>query len=209
MDGNFFFVMGIVLVLAAVGLAAIGIRGAGSFPGSRPVLVGVTGLFAAIVVGTMSFAVVKSKDEQDKRREELAKEEGTAQAEAGQATAPAPPSPAGQPQASGGGNQQAPTTPAAATSLDVSSPDDGSLAFDPDGLEAKAGTVTITYSNPSPVGHSIAVATSNGNILGQTDIFMGGEQELTLDDLAPGKYVFFCTVPGHREGGMEGDLTVD
>ncbi len=38
--------------------------------------------------------------------------------------------------------------------------------------------------------------------------FSGGKQALDLNDLAPGKYVFYCTVPGHREAGMEGDLTV-
>jgi len=27
-------------------------------------------------------------------------------------------------------------------------------------------------------------------------------------DLAPGKYVFYCTVPGHRQAGMQGTLTV-
>jgi len=26
--------------------------------------------------------------------------------------------------------------------------------------------------------------------------------------LKPGKYVFYCNVPGHRQGGMQGTLTV-
>jgi uncharacterized cupredoxin-like copper-binding protein len=91
----------------------------------------------------------------------------------------------------------------------VTSPDDGGLIFEPDGLEAEAGNLTIAYSNPSPVPHSLAVEDTEGNVLGETEVFTGGEQEVTLDDLAPGEYVFFCTVPGHREGGMQGDLTVN
>ena len=75
MDGNFFFVIGIVLVIAAVGLAFLGIRESDRFPTSRALMVGGIVLFAAVVGTTMAFAVVKSKDEQDKRNAELAKEE--------------------------------------------------------------------------------------------------------------------------------------
>jgi plastocyanin len=183
MDGDFFFVMGVVLVFVAVVLAFFGIRNDERFPQNRAILVGGTALFAAVVATTMGFAVVKSVDEQDKRNEELAKEEQEAQAETGQ---PA-----------GGG-----------ASVAVDSPADGSLVYQPNGLEAQPGNLTIEYDNPSPVPHSIAVATSNGNVLGETQPGAGGTQTLELSNLTPGKYVFYCTVPGHREAGMEGDLTV-
>jgi plastocyanin len=186
MDGDFFFVIGIVLVLAAVAISFVGIRGSERFPPSRGVLVGVTALFAAIVATTMAFAVVKSVDEQDKRNKEQAQEEAQAQPEN---TAP-----------QGGA--------APSEKIDVSSPADGSLVFQPDGLQAKPGNLTIDYDNPSPVPHSIAVATANGNVLGQTTPAANGTQTLDVTDLAPGKYIFYCTVPGHREAGMEGNLTV-
>ncbi len=180
MDGNFFFVIGIVLVLAAVVLAFLGIRGGESFPPNRGVMLGVIALFAAIVATTMAFAIVKSVDEQNKRNEKLAAEEGTT------TTAP-------------GGK---------VTELSVSSPADGSLTYQPSGLTAQPGNVTITYDNASQVPHSIAVATSNGNVLGQVQPFTNGKQSVSLTNLAPGKYVFYCTVPGHRQAGMQGDLTV-
>ena len=183
MDGNFFFVIGGVLVLAAVVIAFVGIRGNERFPASRGMMLGVTALFAAIVATTMAFAIVKANDEQKSRNEKLAAEEGTT------TTAPAAP----------GGK---------VTDLSVSSPADGGLSYSPNGLQAQPGNVSISYSNPSPVPHSIAVATSNGNVLGQVQPFANGKQSVTLDDLAPGKYVFYCTVPGHREAGMQGDLTV-
>jgi plastocyanin len=180
MDGNFFFVAGGVLVLAALVIAFVGIRGSESFPPNRAVMAGVIALFIAIVGTTMAFAIVKSVDEQNERNEKLAEEEGT-------------------------------TTEAAAgpvTALDVSSPSDGGLVFQPNGLTAKPGNVDITYDNPSQVPHSIAVATANGNVLGEVQPFTAGKQSVDLRDVKPGKYVFYCTVPGHREAGMEGDLTV-
>jgi plastocyanin len=210
MDGNFFFVVGGVLVLAALVVSFVGIRGDESFPRNRGLMVGVIALFVAIVGTTMAFAIVKAVDEQDKRDKELAKEEPQPENSGAE-----PATPGGQPQASSGGNQQPVQTTAGAgatggamENLDVSSPADGGLIFQPDGLIAKPGNVTISYDNPSPVPHSIAVATANGNILGQVQPFTDGKQSVTLTNLAPGKYIFFCTVPGHREAGMEGNLTV-
>ena len=190
MDGNFFFVVGIVLVITAVGLAFLGIRENDRFPSSRALMVVGIVVFAAVVATTMAFAVVKSNDEQDKRNAELAKEEP-------------------QPETSGTTQGTGATGATGATeSLDVSSPADGGLVFEPNGLMAKPGNVTITYDNPSPVPHSIAVATSNGNVLGQVQPFTNNSESVQLSNLAPGSYVFYCTVPGHREAGMEGNLTV-
>jgi plastocyanin len=205
MDGSLFFWLGGVLVAAALGIAAIGIRGKASFPPSRAVLVLGLGAFAAAVVATTALAVVNAQDEQEHREKELAEEE--AAAEEGAAEEEAAPSPGGQPQQVE--PSEPPPPPSGASALNVTSPDDGGLIFEPDGLEAEAGNLTIAYSNPSPVPHSLAVEDTEGNVLGETEVFTGGEQEVTLDDLAPGEYVFFCTVPGHREGGMQGDLTVN
>jgi plastocyanin len=180
MDGNFFFVIGGVLVLAALAIALVGIRGSESFPPNRGMMAGVIVVFVALVGTTMAFAIVKSNDEQKKRNEKLAAEEGTTTT----------------------------TSSGPTTELDVSSPSDGGLVFQPNGLTAKPGNVDVTYDNPSQVPHSIAVATANGNVLGQVQPFSNGKQSVDLSNLAPGKYVFYCTVPGHREAGMQGDLTV-
>ena len=109
--------------------------------------------FAAVVVGTSALAVVNAQDEQEHREEELAEEEahdGQAEEAAGGDAAPG-----GQPQQVE--QDEPPPPPSSAAALEVTSPEDGGLIFEPDGLEAQAGSVTIAYSNPSPVPHSLAV----------------------------------------------------
>jgi plastocyanin len=193
-----FFFAGIALVIAALVIAYVGISGAATFPPSRPLLAAGIAGFAVIVGATMAFAIDLSEEEQAHRKAKLAEAEAPAEG--------ATETPAGQPQASEGGEQQAPQ--ATETTLDVSSPEDGGLVFEPSGLEAKPGNLTLTYTNPSAVQHNVAVETADGNTLGETPIFADGDETLELSGLAPGKYVFYCAVPGHREAGMEGDLTV-
>jgi plastocyanin len=80
------------------------------------------------------------------------------------------------------------------------------LKFTSDTLSAKAGKVTIAFTNASPVPHNLAVAQGTKQ-LGITPTFSGGTKKLALK-LAAGTYTFYCTVPGHRQAGMQGTLTV-
>lgn len=84
----------------------------------------------------------------------------------------------------------------------------GQLSFTTPTLTAKAGTVTIMFTNNSPLSHNMTVQQgTSGPIVGATPTFAGGTKTLTLH-LKPGKYTFFCSVPGHRAAGMQGTLTV-
>jgi plastocyanin len=95
---------------------------------------------------------------------------------------------------------------AAATKLTIAADSGGQLKFDKSSLSAKAGTVTITMDNPSPVAHAIAVEGNGVDKHGQT-VNMGGKSTVSVK-LKAGKYMFYCPVDGHKKAGMEGPLTV-
>jgi plastocyanin len=95
-----------------------------------------------------------------------------------------------------------------ASTVDISAPADGSLAFNQTDLTTKAGAVTINFDNPASLSHDVKVEDSSGAELGGTDLVSQGDATATLD-LQPGSFTFFCSVPGHREAGMEGTLTVN
>jgi plastocyanin len=94
-----------------------------------------------------------------------------------------------------------------ASTIDISTPSGSELAFDQKDVSAKAGNVTINFDNKQPLQHDVAVADSSGKVLGQTDLVSSGTSNATVD-LTPGTYTFYCTVPGHKDAGMEGTLTV-
>jgi plastocyanin len=74
-------------------------------------------------------------------------------------------------------------------------------------LKAKAGTVTIHFTNNAPEGHNFTLQSASGKVVAATPTFKGGTKTLTAS-LKPGTYTYLCSVPGHRQGGMQGTLTV-
>ncbi len=84
----------------------------------------------------------------------------------------------------------------------------GQLKYTADTLTAKAGNVTIDLDNTQAISHDVAVEDSSGTVLGKSDLVAQGKSSVTLDNLKPGTYTYFCTVPGHQQAGMQGTLTV-
>jgi uncharacterized cupredoxin-like copper-binding protein len=101
------------------------------------------------------------------------------------------------------------TTPASSgggSNLKIAADPSGALKFDKSSLTAKAGKVTITMDNPSSVPHAVAVEGNGVDKDGKT-VNQGGVSTVSVD-LKPGKYEFYCPVDGHKQAGMEGELTV-
>ncbi len=101
----------------------------------------------------------------------------------------------------------APSSSSATSALSLAANVEGQLKYETTSLTAKAGKVSIDFTNMSSLGHNVTVESSAGATLGATPTFSGGSKTLTLE-LKPGTYKFFCSVPGHRQAGMEGTLTV-
>jgi plastocyanin len=94
-----------------------------------------------------------------------------------------------------------------ASSLKFEADPNGELAYTSTSETAKAGKVTVEFKNPQALTHDVAIEDSSGEEVGATELVADGSDTTTVD-LKPGTYTYFCTVPGHREAGMEGTLTV-
>jgi plastocyanin len=107
----------------------------------------------------------------------------------------------------GASNEAAGGTTGSAAALDIEAASSG-LAYASDSATAKAGKVTLDFTNPQPLTHDVAIEDSSGKTIGKTELIAEGSDSATVD-LKPGEYTLYCTVPGHREAGMEGTLTVE
>jgi plastocyanin len=73
-------------------------------------------------------------------------------------------------------------------------------------MSFKAGTYIFEVRNEGKVPHNLTVDGPGGQEA-TSDIGPGGSETLTVD-LKPGSYDFFCSIPGHRQLGMERKVTV-
>ena len=91
--------------------------------------------------------------------------------------------------------------------VQVEADPNGQLAFVQKSLTATSGEDTFVLTNDASVPHNLEIE-GNGVEAGPTDTISGGQTAQLKVNLKPGTYTFFCAVPGHREAGMEGTLTV-
>jgi plastocyanin len=107
----------------------------------------------------------------------------------------------------GGGGEAEGKSAGSAAAVAIEADPGSDLAYTTDSATAKAGKVTVDFTNPQALTHDVAIEDANGETVGQTELIAEGTDS-TVVDLKPGTYTYYCTVPGHREAGMEGTLTV-
>lgn len=79
------------------------------------------------------------------------------------------------------------------------------LKFEPNELEAEAGTISIALTSEGSLLHDVVIEEADNTEVVEA---RGGTQVGTVD-LQAGSYTFYCSIPGHRTAGMEGTLTVN
>jgi plastocyanin len=215
-----FYICGAILAVSAVTVSFVGLKRK-DFPGKfLPVVIL---WFAVFVIGATTFATRYSGEEHEKKAAEYARyneeiekgetsgpfeneggAEGGESEKAERKTEEGAESTEEEPVGKTEGSKEAKGGGAGTTLQLEASPTE--IAFDTTQLEAKAGKVTIDFTNPSPLPHDVVIE-QNGKELTGTEEITEGKASASAD-LKPGTYTFFCSVPGHREAGMEGTLVV-
>ncbi len=90
--------------------------------------------------------------------------------------------------------------------LDMPADPNGQLAYITKVATAPVGMLEINSENESSTPHDIALEGNGVDERGKT-VTSGGVSTVSAT-LKAGKYTYYCTLPGHREGGMLGTLTV-
>ena len=95
----------------------------------------------------------------------------------------------------------------AANAIEVSADPGGDLAYEQDSLTGAVGETRIDFTNEASIPHDVRIE-RDGEEIGGTEVITNDTAEATVT-LEAGEYTFFCSVPGHRQAGMEGPLNVE
>lgn len=79
------------------------------------------------------------------------------------------------------------------------------FAYDPNSIEVAAGSrLKITLENKGTLEHDFTIDSLSVKLLAP----IGQSPSFTTGELTAGTYDFYCSIPGHKEAGMTGTLTV-
>ena len=92
--------------------------------------------------------------------------------------------------------------------IDIPADPTGQLAYVTKQATAPAGKLVVSSTNKSSTPHNIEIQGPGIQVPPGPVVSNGATSKLPPATLKPGKYVYFCTVPGHRQAGMQGTLTV-
>ena len=71
-----------------------------------------------------------------------------------------------------------------------------------------AGDIEVTLDNVGAAEHNIVFIGANEGSDNPVAQALGGESDTGTVNLFEGDYIYYCSIPGHRAQGMEGELTV-
>ncbi len=165
--------------------------------------------FAVLVVGSATFSVLHAQDEQHHKEAELEHANEVYEAEGHEepgSKAAADAEESGEAEQAEEEGAAAPAAKGPGGTLQLAA-DPSAIAYDKTELSSKPGKVTIDFTNPAPLEHDVVVEGQSGEELAASEVITEGKSSAT-GELAAGTYTFFCSVPGHREAGMEGTLSV-
>lgn len=202
---NAFIVAGGVLAVWAVLVGLLGMRGFPRGRGGERIAVVVT---AVLFVGAVTSALADQSKVGERRGIEIDKPgEGEETGKPGAPTETESASPEGGSAESAPKDEGERQDKPAPSALTLEADPTGQLKFDKTTLETTAGRVTITMTNPSPIGHNVALRGNGVDEKGE--VVQGEAKSVVTADLQPGtSYEFYCSVPGHEQGGMKGTLNV-
>jgi plastocyanin len=90
-----------------------------------------------------------------------------------------------------------------AGTLEVDADPNGQLAFATNKAQGTPGEMAVKMANKSSTPHDIVI---DGK--GKGEVVKDGAVSQFKASFTAGSYTYYCSVPGHRQAGMEGKLTV-